>query len=65
MQAIIVRCRSCKNPKGRTDICPVCTAGKREQTLTVRKCQPVSLMRAHFFHASAVVTAKVARGDYR
>lgn len=63
--SLIVKCRTCGSFKGRTDICPVCCARKPEQTLRVRNGQPVSLMRAHFFHATAVVGTKVARGDNR
>lgn len=66
MQSLTVTCRTCKSLKTRGDICPVCTSGKREQTLLVRKAQPISLAHAHFFHG---VTAGVSRarafGDYR
>lgn len=60
------RCRSCKSIKAVGDICPVCAAGLPVQTLRSHKGQPVSLARAHFFHAAAAgVSASIAKGDYR
>jgi methionyl-tRNA synthetase len=61
----IVTCRNCKAQKTAGDICPVCTAGHRQQTLRVRKNQPIGLANAHFFHAPAAVNSKIARGDSR
>lgn len=61
-----VTCRTCKSKKTAGDICPVCTSGMVRQTMLIRKAQPISLARAHFFHAPAAgVLVSTAKGDRR
>ena len=63
---MIVTCQKCKASKFRGDACSVCASGLRPQTMIVRTNKPVSLARAHFFHAAnSGVPAATARGDYR
>jgi len=61
----IVKCRACGTSKASGDICPGCGYGQAQQTMRVRKSQPISIFGKHGFHAAASVTRTQAVGRFR